>query len=113
MSNYEHPPLNQYALWNRRVEGEEQHNNVINVAESLRELDTAATHLIDTGVPLKQTVDDLDHDTLFTEDLTWDMMDVIYHAVTKEKAYLERQGVVFDPKWESVAYWRDEGGDVK
>lgn len=109
--NYNFPPLNQYALWNRRVEGEEQHNNVMNIMHGRHELDDAATRLVNTGTPETMTYDDLDRDTLVPMPLDWDLIEIIDHALKKGELLLEKEGIVFDPKWETAAYWQGEAGE--
>lgn len=94
MKEYEVPQPR--ISWDRRVEGEEQHNNTINLMEARRALDTAAARIAATGTPETFYYDDLDTDRPVGVPIGWDMIQVIDIALNREAQYLAKQGIIFD-----------------
>lgn len=82
--------------WDRRVEGEEQHNNMINLMEARRELDEAATYIAVTGTPRTFYADDLDTETMIKQPIDWDFIQLVDTALNREEQYLAKQGIIFD-----------------
>jgi hypothetical protein len=96
MSEFNHPPLNQDALWNRNVEGEEQHNNVENVNRAMVDIIRTTAHAKELGKPLIHVFDDLDADQPVAIEMDDEWKRMVLFGIGRERQHLEKKGIIID-----------------
>lgn len=83
--------------WDRRVEGEEQHNNTLNLTEARRDLADAVKCIRETGTPRTFCIDDVDTGMTIMQPMDWDFIAREEMLLNRLEQNLARAGISYEP----------------